>query len=70
MLTQRKTEHPGDAGKKQALRGTVDRRVPLECPGARVTSDAGLLASRELATARGRTNLRGDRSHLIWVRAL
>src|ERR1039457_3951536 len=57
ILTQRKTENPMGAGKKQALRVTFDRRLKLEFHGAKVTSDAGLLAYWELDEALGRTDL-------------
>ncbi len=49
------------AGKKQALRVTFDSRLKLEFHGSKVTSDAGLLAYRELDEALGLTDL-GDES--------
>jgi len=51
MFKRQKTENPTGAGKKQALRVTFDRRLNLEFHGAKVTSDAGLLAYRELDEA-------------------
>ena len=41
--------------KHPPLRVTVDRRLKLECHGARLTSDGGLLADRELDDALGLT---------------
>src|SRR3954464_14403042 len=43
-----------------ALQVTLDPRVKLEFHGSRVTSDAGLLAFRELDDALGLTQLAGE----------
>ncbi|HZT21395.1 MAG TPA: IS1380 family transposase, partial [Verrucomicrobiae bacterium] len=51
MSNPRKTEHPAGAGKKAGLRMAFDRRLKLEFHGSQVTSDAGLLACRELDEA-------------------
>jgi hypothetical protein len=41
------------------IRVDFDRRLKLEFHGSRVTSDAGLIAFRELDEALGRTDLAG-----------
>src|SRR5271163_1368758 len=51
MSNQRKSENPTGAGKKPALQVTFDPRLRLEFHGSMVTSDAGLLAYRELDAA-------------------
>ena len=47
-------------GRKEALRVDFDRSVKVEFHGANVTSDAGLLAFRELDEALGLTDMVAD----------
>ena len=52
--------HPAGESNKLSLRVNFDRRMKLEFQGSKITTDAGLLAYRELDDALELTDAAGD----------